>query len=522
MRKLVHWLAAACAVTVLSLPLSISGAAPRSGDNPSPPPPEKTEAAKPNVVVIMTDDLNLSVLNTALGQGWMPNLLSQVAMQGTVFTKNFVSYSFCCPSRATFFTGRYTHNHNVWTNEAPLGGVTAFDDSSHLGTWLQSAGYRTALVGKWLNGYGADLVPNSPKDDPTYVPPGWDDWQAYLQPSTPDAESGGMYDYRINDNGTVIQYGHANADYETDVLAARAIRFLRDTEANDSQPWFLYVATFAPHADQQPFCTMNYGTLSTVHPAPRHIDTAASIPLPQPPNFNEDDVSDKPESVRTRSRLTPAHIDCLTTFFRNQIESMRAVDDLIGAVIAQLQAGAELDDTVIIFTSDNGLLQGEHRLNAKIVPYEESIRVPLYIRAPGYPAQTTTRMSFNTDLAPTIMDFAQATPGGVPDGRSLVPLLANPNRTPWRKQALLMARTGQSDGYAGIRASDLSSTPNEVYIEHSTGEKEFYDLAADPYELKSLHSSNKKPYPAQRAALAALLAQLRTCAGATCRSLEDQ
>jgi len=332
-----------------------------------------------------------------------------------------------------------------------------------------------------------------------------------------------MFDYRFNDNGTVLQYGHANEDYLTDVLSTRAVQFLRDTEANDAQPWFLYIAPLAPHYDKPPLCNMNFGTLSTVHPAPRHVGSAASIPLPQPPSFNEADISDKPLAFRNRySPLTPTHIGCLTTYFRDQIESMRAVDDLIGAVIAQLQDGGELNDTVIIFTSDNGLLQGEHRAHAKILPYEESIRVPLYIRAPGYPAQSTTRMSLNTDLAPTIMDLAQAAPGLTPDGRSLVPLLANPNRTPWRRQGLLMVRTGQSEGYAGVRASELSSTPNEVYIEHTTGEKEFYDLTKDPYQLNSVHNSNKKPYPSQRAALATLLAKLKTCAGATCQSFEDQ
>jgi N-acetylglucosamine-6-sulfatase len=510
MRKLAVSLAAFCVVALSSVLPSVSRAA-------------NVEAARPNVLVVMTDDLNISVLNTAMGQGWMPNLLSQVAQQGTVFTKNFVTYALCCPSRATFFSGRYTHNHGVWGNYPPLGGAATFDDSSYVATWLQAAGYRTGLVGKWLNNYGADFVPTSPRDDADYVPPGWDDWQAYVQPANEQEEGGGMYDYRFNDNGTVLQYGHANEDYLTDVLAVRAVQFLRETEANDAQPWFLYVAPTAPHFDQQPFCEMNYLTLSTVHPAPRHVGSASSIPLPQPPSFNEADVSDKPPSFRNRySPLTPTHIGCLTTYFRDQIESMRAVDDLMGVVIAQLQAGGELNDTVIIFTSDNGLLQGEHRANGKILPYEESIRVALYIRAPGYPAQSTARLTFNTDLAPTIMDFAQSTPGRTPDGRSLVPLLANPTRTPWRKQGLLMVRTGPSDGYSGVRTSDLSSAPNKVYVEHSSGEKEFYDLAADPYQINSVHNSNKKPYPAQRAALAALLGKLKTCAGASCRSFEDE
>lgn len=152
-----------------------------------------------NVVVIMADDLSVGELEMALSKGWMPNLKTHVINRATTFTQSFVSYSLCCPSRSTFLTGQYPHNHGVLDNKLPKGGVTKLKDSSTLATWLQRVGYRTGLVGKYLNGYGRNLVAGDPSDNPTYIPPGWDDWQALIGIQA-------YYPYRINDNGTLVEY----------------------------------------------------------------------------------------------------------------------------------------------------------------------------------------------------------------------------------------------------------------------------------------------------------------------------
>ncbi len=177
-----------------------------------------------NVVVIETDDQTMGDLAS------MPHVRDLIADQGASFTNSFVSLSQCCPSRATFLTGQYAHNHGVLTTQPPFGGFPAFHDRQSLPVWLQQAGYRTALVGKYFNKYG--------KDDPTYVPPGWSDWHG-LEGST-------VYHYEgfsINDNGRVRRYP---GQYESDVLEGLDQRFVR-TSARRRKPFFLWATFVAPH-----------------------------------------------------------------------------------------------------------------------------------------------------------------------------------------------------------------------------------------------------------------------------------
>lgn len=459
----------------------------------------------PNIVIIMTDDLSLGVLNAGIANGWMPNLTNSIIDKGTTFGNSFVADSVCCPSRASFLTGQQTHNHHVLTNDYLAGGgVTKLNDASTLATWLQDVGYRNGIVGKYLNGYGQNLSP-SPKDDPTYIAPGWDDWQVLL--------GGSMYNWQMNDNGTIVTYGSQPSDYQTDVLATRAADFISESDAgNDAQPFFLWVTTGAPHGQGDNSCVMNWGLLTFSQPAVRHSGLAATLPLPQGPSFNESDLSDKPTWITNNyPSLTAAHINCLLTTHRNAVETMMAVDDLIGTVVAELQATAELNNTVLVFASDNGFLLGEHRLNAKQVAHEEAIRVPLYIRAPGIPGpQSAQQMTVNVDLAPTIVELAQATAGLTMDGRSFVPLLQNPGLS-WRSSFLIEHRKVSSTlvpDYAAIRDARY------VYIEYKNGESELYDLVRDPYELVSKH--NSPGYGGIKTALKQKLNGLKRCTGNTC------
>lgn len=460
----------------------------------------------PNIVVIMSDDLSLSELNAGISNGWMPNLKTSIIDQGTTFVNSFVADSICCPSRATFLTGQHSHNHHVLTNEYRAGGgVTKLNDVTTLATWLKDVGYRNGIVGKYLNGYGQNVSP-SPNDDPTYIAPGWDDWQVLL--------GGSMYDWSMNDNGTIVTYGSQPFDYQTDVLAIRAADFIRESDAgNDAQPFFLWLTPFAPHDQAEASCVMNWGTIGSSLPALRHTGLAATLPLPQGPSFNESNVSDKPTWLRNNfPSLTSAHINCLLTTYRNAIETMMAVDDLIGTVVAELQATGELNDTVLVFTSDNGYLLGEHRLNAKQTAYEEAIRVPLFVRAPGMPGpQTAQQMTVNVDLAPTIVELAQATAGLTLDGGSFVPLLQDPGLSPWRTAFLIEHKKISSSvvpDYSAIRDTQYA------YGEYRNGQRELYDLATDPSQRVSQH--NNAGYGTIKTALKAKLNALKTCAGSTC------
>src|SRR5688572_2735377 len=274
---------------------------------------------RPNIVVIMADDLDSGSLDVLLANGLMPNLQKLLIEQGTTFSNSFATTPLCCPSRATFLTGRYSHNHGVLDNtKLGGGGFRKFRDDSTIATWLRAAGYRNGYVGKYLNEYGLPA---------TYIPPGWDDWQALVDPSTYS-----VYDYTITDNGRLVTYGTGARDYQTDVLRERSLEFLEEAEADDARPFFLMVTTLAPHFEirrSMAGCeTSLWG--GTIRPAPRHRGSLpATIGLPDPPSFNELDLSDKPAWYRDSiALLTAQDIACARQFYLDRLESLRAVDDL--------------------------------------------------------------------------------------------------------------------------------------------------------------------------------------------------
>jgi N-acetylglucosamine-6-sulfatase len=444
---------------------------------------------RPNVVVVMTDDQDAASLS------FMQNVQQLLVQQGTTFTNSFVSLSECCPSRATYLTGQYPHNHGVLTSWAPKGGYYAFQGQDNtLPVWLSNAGYDTAHIGKYLNGYGSK--------DPYEIPPGWQEWYGSVDPSTYQ-----MYGYTLNENGTLRTYGTDPSDYQTDVYTGKAVDYIQ-RHAPLSEPFFLSIAPLAPHGEW-PFHSPD------PRPAPRDLGYFASEPLPKPPSFNELYVNDKPAYIRAHPRFTSDDIDQITAHYRARLESLLAVDDLVGSIVQALGEEGELDNTLIIFTSDNGFMRGQHRIKSgKVVPYEESIRVPLVIRGPGIPAGARVDpLVSNIDWAPTIVDAAGASPGRVIDGISLLPVARDPttapNRTLLVEQHRATTITTDPPRFSAIR------TRRYLYVEYATGEREFYDLTTDPYEVRSLH--NDPSTGITRALLAKRLATLRTCAGSTCR-----
>ena len=419
----------------------------------------------PNIVFILTDDLDKRLLKSHLSD--YPNIRA-LTRNGATFENAFVTNALCCPSRSTFLTGLYSHNHHVMHNAAPDGGAPAFRrlEPKALPVWLDNAGYATGYVGKYMNEY-----------DGTYTPPGWDDWQG-INTDSVGAEPGQM----------------------TDVFSDQADSFLRQHAGKT--PFYLQVAPLAPHEPAVPY--------------PRHSTLFASEKTPQPLSFDEKNVSDKPSYVSRLKPLTRDEIVSFNELYRNRLRSMKAVDEMVGKLVATLREKGELSSTYLVLGSDNGVHAGHHRLGeGKRLAYEEDIRVPLIVRGPDIPAGARReQMVLNNDLAPTFADLAGATPLLPVDGRSLVPMLrANPPSN-WRTAFLVEAARHERihrPAYRAVRAE------NYLYVRYANGEKELYNLERDPYQLSSYYPGASD---ALKDRLRGRLSSLAGCAGAGCREAE--
>jgi N-acetylglucosamine-6-sulfatase len=442
-------------------------------------------SGRPNVVVVETDDQTVESMKV------MRNVNSLIAAHGVTFANSLLNFSLCCPSRATLMTGEYAHNHGVWSNQAPNGGFQRFEAlhaNNNLAVWLHRAGYYTGMIGKYLNQY---------KNQPP-VPPGWSEWHA----TAPYEQR--VYNYSINNNGTLTSYGQDPSDFKDDVLTRKAVDFV-DRRAPQAQPFFLWLTYTAPHVGGPPNPNPPQDCKDAAKPPVRYANTFAHTPLPKPPDFNEKDVSDKPEVIRKLPLLTSTQIANIQRKYRCELESLLAVDDGVKQVVDALQAKGELNNTLIIYTSDNGYFHGEHRIaDGKQHPYEESIRVPLLMRGPGVPQGVTIDpLVVNADLAPTIVDAANARSGIPMDGRSLLPVVTNPASDANRE--LLV----EEPTYKAIR------TQRYLYVEYNNGDRELYDLQNDPYELHSQHDN--PAYASVKAVLATRLHNLENCSGPSCR-----
>jgi N-acetylglucosamine-6-sulfatase len=471
-------LAAALAALLLSALLAAQGGS-SAAASPSLQP-------KPNILVLMTDDQTVESMRV------MANVRTLLARQGTTFTNNFVSFSLCCPSRSTFLTGQYAHNHTVMGNAPPAGGYDklAPTHANTLPAWLQRAGYTTVHLGKYLNGYGSAR--------PLEVPPGWSEWYGSTDPSTYR-----YFNYTLNENGKLVTYGTGAANYQTDVYGRKAVDLIKRL-APSPKPFFLWVAFLAPHSGgpRDPDDPANQATPS---PAPRHRNALSTAPLPAPPSLNEADVSDKPAAIRNRRLIPTARLNGIHENYQQRLESLLAVDEAIRDIVNTLAGTGELGRTLIVFTSDNGFFHGEHRIpDGKVLVYEPSVRVPLILRGPGIPRDVErTNPSVNVDLARTILDAAGAAPGRRPDGLSLLPFARDARKRSGRDILL------ETPTYSAIH------TPRYVFVQHSTGEQELYDLKTDPFQLTSLHADAR--YKALKDELAARLTRLKTCVGDACR-----
>ena len=407
---------------------------------------------RPNVVLIVTDDQRADSM-------WvMPAVRRLIGDHGVRFTDAVVSNPFCCPSRASILTGLYSHRTRVYGNGGSTGGWGTFARSGAervtIATALDRAGYRTGLFGKYLNDY--DAAPAG------YVPPGWDRWFTFA------GENGAFFNYQAFDNATGVRaYGSDPEDYSTDVIAEKAVTFIRTTSVD--RPFFLMVTPYGAH---DPWT-----------PAPRHRHAFDDAPVDLGPAFWED-VSDKPAYIRRRSRSWAAEMRERT---RAEWETLRSIDEMVARLFATLAATGRVRTTVFIFMSDHGLSNGQHRWQHKLTPYEESIHIPLFVRYDAGRTLQGARSSAvvaNVDITPTILALTGTWLPRV-EGRSLRPLLIGAEE---KVRDMVLLEHAGIDGaivppYCGLRTSRYT------YARYAGGFEELYDLDRDPHQLKNVARS---------------------------------
>jgi arylsulfatase A-like enzyme len=462
---------------------------------------EEKKDEQPNIVLVVTDDLDLKTARA------MPRLQDVMAEEGVTFDNAFVTNPLCCPSRATTLRGQYAQNTLVQGNQPPQGGYEKFHalgrEKSTVATWLDGAGYQTAYMGKYMNGYQG-----------TTVPPGWDDWLAV---------SGNYLSDDLTFNGQLLP-GALKGLQETDVLSRKSSLYIERASKGKS-PFFL---TLAPRAPHQPAI-----------PAPRYAESYSGAAVPaepsDDPSYNEADMSDKPLWLRQRAPLTQKQKLHMERLNRDRLRSMKSVEDMMVNLKETLKKTGELDNTYIVFTSDHGFHMGQHRLPiGKWTAYEEDIRIPLMVRGPGVPeGEHRKQMALNNDFAPTFADLAGARPPQFVDGRSLAPLLqgeAPPGPTREDSQGnrkAFLVEAGRFFPGAGAGPVldrprlDAVRTEDYLYVEYETGARELYNLRTDPDQLENrLAPGSPEPDPKTVVRLARRLDALRGCSGEDCRKAE--
>ena len=381
--------------------------------------------SRPNIVFILTDDLSWNLVNEQIA----PHIM-QLEQQGVTFDHAFVADSLCCPSRSTIFTGLYPHDTHVTTNSPPDGGYQKFqaEDLARrtFADALQSSGYATSMLGKYLNGYGdpsgntGTKVKGDKKDQPAPsdadfpVAPGWSDWHVVNR--TGYAET----NYWQNDNGTWNFYS-GEANYGVDVINSETQSFIHQ---HATTPFMVEASTFAPHKPSTP--------------ALRNAKDFPGLTEPRDPSFNARNIN-PPAWLAQRPPLTPAQLSAIDVTYRKRAQSVEAVDKLVADTEATLAAEHLTDKTYIVFSSDNGYHAGQHGLlMGKQTAFDTDIRVPLIVAGPGVPAgKVMSQVVQNVDLYPTFVQLAGATPADGVEGHSLVPLLEGKPDMPWRTAALV-------------------------------------------------------------------------------------
>jgi len=500
---------------------------------------------RPNILVVMTDD------EAASDVGVMPNVRMLLARQGTTFADAVDSFPLCCPARATFITGQYAHNHGVAGNFWPYGWYGMKDRANTLPRWLQKAGYTTALIGKWLNGYGA-------RDAHGEVPKGFSIWRGLLDVSAYDyfnfvmnidghlrawgdsvyakklvefakvevtRQTGGLQAvqeqlHKVFGPPPYTYWGTANPqDYSPDVTGKVTEGLVR-RQAKSRKPFFIWWAPAAPHREDASSAPQLLGRPGVdPRPAPRYEARSKSYTLPKPPSFNVPDTT--VANMRDHApKLDEGDLQRLQLDYEGRSGSLLAVDDHVKRLVSILRQTHQLDNTVIVFVSDNGWLQGQHAIPGdKYLPYDESLRVPFIVRGPGIPRDRTVHGQVsNIDFAPTLLSWAHARAGRTMDGVSLTPTIRDPAKRP-RRTIEIEATAALFMGDVAVNAWDRPwtgvRTDRWTYVRYKeAGDEQLFDRRADPFELNNL--AGDPAYASVKADMAARLAKLARCKGKTC------
>jgi N-acetylglucosamine-6-sulfatase len=440
--------------------------------------------SRPNVAIIMTDDQRWDTVTPQ----YMPNLTHILSQNPSItYTNSFVPNSLCCPSRTSTLTGDYSHTTGVYGNTAQFGGWEAFthspvgrsistvNDRTTIAVDMHQAGYRTALVGKYLNGYPA-------AGNYRYVPPGWDHWFA--------VHTGSYYNYPVATGGKIVRHGDGPKSYITRVLANRAVKFIQAS----SDPFFLYYAPTAPHGPSIP--------------DPRDVGRFSLDGYARPPSEGVAGAgAGAPNyiSQRSWSAQDQAGVD---GFHRLQLDSIYGVDRSIGKLWSVLP-----DNTIVLFMSDNGYEWGQHMWNGKLVPFNEAIRIPMSIVGKNLTVPLTGtgqdgRLVLNVDVAPTLEGYAGVATRHIFEGESMF-TSARPDFVLEHWDAQDNTVYGAVPTYCGVRTADW------MYVKYNGSEepvnKGLYDENADPYEMNNLAVTNPND-----PTVAAKLTQMKSEASTLC------
>ena len=528
--------------------MSGCGQAPRQGPSAEPVPQQPSSATpsftmpveKPNLLMITVDDLS------ALDMDYLPQVRKLVGDSGVTFTDAIAPTPICVPARASLLSGQYAHNHGAHTIHGPDGGYPSFDDSETIATSLQDAGYTTLFAGKYLNEYGE-------KGSRHDRPPGWDQWRATIDPST--------YNYlgtKFNVNGRIVK----PKGYSTTVITQQAQAELREVTkasgrtpgsqapgsqtpgsespgsqspssqapssqtpgsqspstqtAGERKPWFQWVNYVAPHiggpaqkGDPEQRFRGTKGAIGVPVPDKQDRDVYADEPIPPQPNLFMKDRAGFPKGSPSRKKPTQIEKDAYRLSFQRRIESARSLDRNIASMLGGLQKSGELDETMVVFTSDNGFSTGYHNYNGKLWYYEEALRIPVLMRGPGVPkGRKVATPITNPDIATTLLAAGGASDPHEPDGVDMLPWLSAPQQNRVIPIEAWPTSNGTSRLWSGVRVGRWT------YVKLRTGGVELYDRTSDPYEMNNL--ANDPAHAGTLKRLAKLSEKYRECAGKTC------
>jgi arylsulfatase A-like enzyme len=449
---------------------------------------------RPNLLLITADDASRTDLE------FMPRLQRLIADQGVEIANGVAPTPICVPARASLLTGQYAHNHGAVTIEGDGGGFGSFEDEDTLPVWLRDAGYDTLFVGKYLNGYGME-------DRGSYVPPGWTSWRGTVDPTT------------YNFLRTTVSYDgepRAVEQYSSDRLTDLSVELLEEPQRAE-KPWYLWLNYVAPHVggpDEPDDPHVTYpddpSSVGTPRVADRHRDSFQDLELPDKPNMFERDISDKGGVRGVRVRWNADGKAQLREAHQQRIESLQAVDEGIARIVRTLRENRQLDDTYIVFESDNGYFTGQHNLGGKLWHYAESLEVPMLVRGPGLPRGERVQTPVTqADWAPTFAAVAGATPTREVDGVNVLPWLTSEASTRVVPIEAYPVLGGRQRIYSGIWAGDWT------YVKLSNTQKEeLYDRSVDPYELDNLAPDPR--FAPQLAQMRRLTKQVADCGDGDC------